>query len=123
MLFLGLTAVTIASWTRHPRIVEAAEFLVRDRSGNVLARLGQAGSGDTCLTLRANQNVSVANLCVQNAEGASLDLHNLKSESRAMLTPGFTMSEPMVRFTAGLTVVEDGKEIGSNSPRMIKSHD
>ena len=74
--------------------MEANEFLLMGRAGNVVARLGQYDFGDTCLTLTANQNVSVASLCVQNNEGAFLDLHNLKSESRVTLTPGFNLYEP-----------------------------
>ena len=56
---------------------------------NVAARLGQNGFGDTCVTLMAKEKVAVASMCVQDEEGSSLDLHNLKSESRATLTPGF----------------------------------
>src|SRR5580704_8265473 len=95
VLFLCLTAACLIAWFGHPKTVEAAEFLVRGRQGNVVARLGQLNFGDTCLTLTANQNVSVANLCVQNDEGTYLDLHNLKSESRATLTPGFSICEPL----------------------------
>jgi len=52
--------------------------------------LGQNGFGDRCLTLMAKEKVAVASMCVQDEEeGSSLDLHNLKSESRATLTPGF----------------------------------
>jgi hypothetical protein len=108
VMFLCLTAACLTTWFRHPKTVDAAEFLVRDRAGNVVARLGQRRFGDTCLTLTSDGNVSVANLCVQNAEGAYLDLHNLKSESRATLTPGFRMYEPMSRFQAA----ENGHEIG-----------
>jgi hypothetical protein len=103
--------------------MEASEFLVRDRAGNVVARLGQSGFGDTCLTLTANQNVSVADLCVQNGEGASLDLHNLKSESRATLTPGFKMYEPMSHVQAALVIVENGHKISGIASHAIKKPD
>jgi hypothetical protein len=119
MLFLCLTAACLTTWFRHPKTVDAAEFLVRDRAGNVVARLGQLGFGDTCLTLTANGNISVANLCVQNAEGAYLDLHNLKSESRATLTPGFSMYEPITRFQAALGITENGHETASRHARPI----
>ena len=117
VLFLFLLAGSIANWTRHPRTVEANEFLLRDRAGNVVARLGQYDFGDTCLTLTANQNVSVANLCVQNSEGASLDLHNLKSESRATLTPGFSMYEPLFHIQPALVITDHGQVI-VQSPKM-----
>ena len=74
---------------RHPQTVEANDFLLRGHAGNVAARLGQNGFGDTCLTLMAKEKVAVASMCVQDEEGFGLDLHSLKSESRARLTPGF----------------------------------
>jgi hypothetical protein len=88
-----------------------------------VARLGQDGFGDTCLILTAKQNVSVANLCVQNSEGASLDLHNLKSESRATLTPGFNLYEPMFHLQPALIITEHGQVIDPISPQTIKKPD
>ncbi|HTG28245.1 MAG TPA: hypothetical protein VK818_08480 [Methylomirabilota bacterium] len=81
ILFILLAASSIASWTKRTKTIEANEFLVRDRAGKIVARLGHDDFGDTCLTLTAQQSVSVANLCVQDSEGSSLDLHNLKSDS------------------------------------------
>lgn len=104
ILFLCLCAAGFAIWPRRPQAVEANEFLLRDQKGNVLARLGQSVFGDTCLTLTARDNVSVASLCVQNTEGSILDLHNLKSESRAVLTPGFNTFEPMTRIQPALII-------------------
>jgi hypothetical protein len=86
--------------------VIAEEFLLQDRSGNILARLGQYGFGDTCRTLIAKQNVSVTSLCVQDEEGASLDLHNLKNESRVMITPAFHLYEPKSRVLPALVMSE-----------------
>ncbi len=106
VLFLCLTILVIANWTRHPKTVEASEFLVKDRFGNVVAKLGQSDFGDTCLTLTAKQSVSVASLCVQDEEGSSLDLHNLKSDSRATLTPGFNSNEPNFHFQPALVINE-----------------
>jgi hypothetical protein len=106
VLVLCLAAASLANWTRHPKTIDANEFLLKDRNGNVVARLGQFDFGETCLTLTAKQDVSIANLCVQNDEGASLDLHNLKSESRAMLTPGFNLYEPSGHFQPALVINE-----------------
>jgi hypothetical protein len=89
LALLCLATLTVANWRRHPQTVEANELLLRGHSGNVAARLGQNGFGDTCLTLMAKEKVAVASMCVQDEEGSSLDLHNLKAESRAALTPGF----------------------------------
>jgi hypothetical protein len=106
LLFLFLAGMSMANWNRHPAIVRANEFLLTDRAGNVVARLGQYGYGDTCLTLTAKAHVSVANLCVQDDEGSSLDLHNLKAESRATLTPGFNVYEPLFHFRPALVISE-----------------
>jgi hypothetical protein len=104
--FLCLAAVSAATWVRHPKSLEANEFVVRDPAGNIVARLGQDNLGDTCLTLKAKENVAVASLCVQDKEGSSLDLHNLKSGSRAMLTPGFYSYEPLFQFQPALVITE-----------------
>jgi hypothetical protein len=104
--FLCLAAAGAVTWTRHPKTLEANEFVVRNLSGDIVARLGQDNLGDTCLTLKAKENVAVASLCVQDKEGSSLDLHNLKSESRAMLTPGFYSYEPFFQFQPALVINE-----------------
>jgi hypothetical protein len=106
-LFLCLAVATVANWTRHhARTVEANEFLLKDLAGNVVARLGQSDIDDTCLNLTAKQNVSIANLCVQDGEGASLDPFNVKSQSSATLTPGFYVYEPLHHFQPGLTITD-----------------
>ena len=99
-----LATVIVANSWKHPNTVEANQFLVRDRAGNVTARLGQDSFGDTCLTLVAEQNISIASMSVQGRGGASLDLHNLKSESSATLTPGFYMFEPLAQVQLALIV-------------------
>jgi len=48
LALLCLATLTVANWRRHPQTVEANEFLLRGHSGNVAARLGQNGFGDTC---------------------------------------------------------------------------
>jgi hypothetical protein len=123
VLFLCLVAGNVANWKRHPRTLEANEFLLKDRAGNVVARLGQYNFGDTCLSLTANQNISVANLCVQNNEGSSLDLHNLKSESRVTLTPGFNLYEPPSHFEPALVITEHGQVIGRVSSHTVTAPD
>lgn len=123
LLFLCLAAGTIATWERHPKSAEANEFLLRDHAGNVMASLGQDRFGNTCLILTAKQNVSVASLCVQNDEGASLDLHNLKSESRATLTPGFNLYEPLSHLQPALVITEHGQVIDRVSSHAIKIPD
>ena len=104
MLFILLAAASVASWTKRTKAIEANEFLVRDRAGRIVARLGHHDFGDTCLTLTAQQSVSVASLCVQDSEGSSLDLHNLRSDSPATLTPGFNTYEPTFHFQPALII-------------------
>lgn len=111
VLFLVLVVTCITNWRKHPTTIEANEFLLMDKVGNVVARLGQ-DTGDTCLILKANQNVSIAELCVQNNEGASLDLHNLKSESRAVLTPGFKTREPLDEIRPVMLLTDHSQIIG-----------
>lgn len=123
VLFLCLAAGSIAAWERHPKTVEANEFLLKDRAGNVVARLGEEAYGDSCLTLTAIHNVSVASLCVQNNEGAILDLHNLRTESRATLTPGFNLSEPMSRLQPALVITERGQVIERFPPHASNMPD
>jgi hypothetical protein len=96
--------MNISIWTRHSKTMEANEFILKDPAGNVLARLGQYDFGATCLIMTAKQDVSEASLCVQDSEGSSLDLHNLKSGSRAMLTPGFNLFEPTSYFQPSLVI-------------------
>ena len=103
---LFLAAASAANWRRHPRSIEANEFLVRGPAGNIAAKLGQDSFGDTCLTLTAKENVAEASMCVQDREGSSLDLHNLKSESRTTLTPGFYSYEPLFHFQPALVINE-----------------
>lgn len=100
---LCLAVLIAANLRRQAKTVEANEFLLRSLSGNVAARLGQDGFGDTCLTLTAKGQIAVASLCVQD-DGSFLDLHNLKSDSRAMLTPGFSSYEPFFRFQPALVI-------------------
>lgn len=101
---LGLAALSIANFRRHAQTVEANEFLFKDRAGNIAARLGKDGFGDTCLTLTAKEHVAVASMCVQDGVGSSLDLYNSKSGSRAMLTPGFYITEPYMAVDPALVI-------------------
>ena len=123
-LIILFAASSVASWTKHPKTIEANEFLLRNPAGKIVARLGQFDFGDTCLTLTAQQNVSVANLCVQDSEGSRLDLHNLKSDSRAMLTPGFNTYEPTFHIQPALVInhrAEDPKIVlhGPNGQTLV----
>jgi hypothetical protein len=101
---LCLVALNIASSRRHAQTIEANEFVLRDTAGNIAARLGKDKFGDTCLSLTAKENVADASICVQDGVGSYLDLFNLKSGSRAMLTPGFYMVEPYMPVEPALVI-------------------
>lgn len=92
-LFLALAGLLFATWRRHSKTLEGSQLVLRDDAGAVFAKLAKSKNGDACLTLESKGNASAADLCVQDLEGAFLDLHNLKSNSRAMLSPGFYMRE------------------------------
>ena len=98
LLFLGIGGLEAAHWLKPVHIVEANTFLLKDGDGNIVGRLGDVGFGDTCLTLTAADHSSAAELCVQRRNGSVLDLHNMKSEARAMFTPGFDIVEPLQRM-------------------------
>jgi hypothetical protein len=109
LLFLCLAAASLAIWTKHPKKVVADELLLKDPNGHVSARLGQDNFGSAYLTLTAKNSVSVASLCVEDDEGASLDLHNLKSKSRATLTPGFNLYEPNFHLAPMFLITDHGQ--------------
>jgi hypothetical protein len=101
---LCLAALNVANFRRHAETIEANEFVLKDRAGNVAARLGKDSLGDTCLTLTAREHAAVASMCVEDDVGSSLDLYNRKPESRAVLTPGFHLSEPYMPVDPALII-------------------
>jgi len=107
LLILCLVVVVIASRPRHPRIVEATRLVLKDEAGNAVATLGKEGFGETCLTLSGKAHAAVSSFCGADDGGSSLDLHDLQTESRVLLTPGFTGYEPLMNFPAGLLIEKD----------------
>lgn len=110
VLIVCLGAAVCALWTKHPATIEAREFVVRDSAGITVARLGREAFGDTCLELTAKGDASIASLCVQNEEDAILDLHNLKTESRATLTAGVWLHEGPGALAPGLVISSTAKD-------------
>lgn len=76
----------------------------------MFAKLAKSKFGDSCLTLESKENTSEASLCAQDLEGTFLDLHNIKSDSRAMLTPGFYMTEPMMPISPAFVINDHQNE-------------
>jgi hypothetical protein len=128
-LIVGLLVLILfcllASLMRRPAIVEANQLLLKDHNGNVIAKLGDAGYGSTCLTLRAQANGPTSELCVEQ-HGSYLGLIG-PNDSRAILTPGYTTVEPYMRFGPGLYIGEnDGQNfvnvsVGAET-KMVISH-
>lgn len=110
LLILCLVAVVIASRPRQPKIVEGTRLVLKDEAGNVVASLGKEDFGETCLTISAKAHAAVSALCVADDGGSSLDLHDLQTESRVLLTPGFTGHEPLLQFPAGLLIEKDASK-------------
>ena len=109
-LIVGLLAVIFTNHFQRPTSLEATEFLLKDSAGNVVARLGAAKFGGTCLTLMAKEHAADAQLCVHD-NGSYLALLNHQGDSRVSLSPGFTGYEPLTRFPAGLYI---GQDLGKN---------
>jgi len=110
-LIVALVTITLANHFQRPTSLEATEFLLKDSAGNVVARLGAAEFGGTCLTLKAKEHAADAQLCVHDDDGSYLALSNHHGDSRVSLSPGFTGYEPLTRFPAGLYI---GQDLGKN---------
>jgi hypothetical protein len=83
--------------------LEVTELVVKDRRGNVVARLGSADFG-TCLELTGYQGATNARVCVDNVYGSYLNLENRKPEARAFLSAGETLREPYGKLVPGLII-------------------
>jgi hypothetical protein len=105
LLVLILFSLVVGLMHR-PATVEANQILLKDKKGNVIAKLGDEGYGDTCLTLLEPANGLTSNLCVEQS-GSFLVLSS-PNDSRAILTPGFTTIEPSMRVSPGLHIGENG---------------
>ena len=105
---LLVTLAGFAVWvqTRKPGVVEAREFVVKDASGNVVARLGGTGYGSTCLGLMGTEKVTYASLCVDNHYGSNLQLEN--GLIRAFLSAGADGKEGPGRLLPAFGIAEEG---------------
>jgi hypothetical protein len=110
VLILCVAALIVAGQIKHSKVLEATQLVLKDDAGKVIAMLGKGGFGSTCLSLSAKENAAIAELCADGDGGGYLDLHNLRTESRVTLTPGFTMYEPLAHFPAGLLIEKDSNK-------------
>lgn len=108
LLILVLFSLVLGGLTRRPKTVEANQILLKDKKGNVIAKLGDEGYGDTCLTLLAQANGPRSELCVDQS-GSFLVLSG-PNDSRVSLTPGFSTIEPLMPISPGLYIGENNGE-------------
>jgi hypothetical protein len=88
MLLSALFAVFVL--LRHPRkenTLEANEFVVTDKAGHVMARLGSSPVG-TCLEILGKTKEATATLCAGDESGSELLLTTHHGRSRAFLSAG-----------------------------------
>jgi hypothetical protein len=111
LLIAFLSAIVILGEIRHPKTVEANQFLLKDGKGNIVAKLGQMDFGGTCLTLNAKAHGADAELCVNDDDSSALVLLDHHGDSRVSLSPGFNLYEPLNRVAPGLYI---GEELGKN---------
>jgi hypothetical protein len=104
-LILVLFSLVLGGLTRRPETVEANQILLKDKKGNLIAKLGDEGYGSTCLTLFAQVNGPRSELCVDRS-GSFLVLSG-PNDSRVSLTPGFSTIEPSMPIAPGLYIGEN----------------
>jgi hypothetical protein len=110
-LIVLFTSLFFARAATRKDVLQAKEFILRDDSGRVLARLSNDGWG-TCLELRGKERVSEAYLCVGDHYGSSLTLLNEHGSTRAFLSAGFEMHEGGRSLVPGLVIAEaDGRNL------------
>ncbi len=113
---LGLCIVLLALFTililtervRTKNTLEAKEFLLRDRSGQVVARLGSNSVG-TCFEILGKTKGASAIMCAGDESGSDLLLTTRHGESRAFLSAGGRMYESVGEsMLPGLIIAENG---------------
>lgn len=112
-LCLLLSAALLLSWVATIRkgVLTANEFVLKDRSGRVLARLGSDGS-ETCFQLMGEANGATASLCAGDEVGTSLMLDNRRSQSRAFLSAGTKLREGPGTILPGIVITHsNGKDV------------
>jgi len=84
--------VATMGYVRTKNTVDAKEFLLRDQSGQIVARFGSRSVG-TCLEVFGKTKNASATLCAGDESGSGLALTTNHGESRAVLSAGGTMYE------------------------------
>lgn len=107
LLFAVMLGLLVAGQIKNQKTVEAKEFILRDQSGNVAARLGHTDM-QTCLELLSHTKVMTAEICVGDDYGSSLALANRRLQARAFLSAGTRLSESGTGpLSPGLTLAQE----------------
>jgi hypothetical protein len=79
--------VALGFGLRNRSKIEVNEVLIRDQSGDIVARLG-GGKRGVCLSLIASTKLARADLCTSNSGGATLYLRDEQHKATAELSAG-----------------------------------
>jgi hypothetical protein len=110
VVVLGVfTAFVLRERVRAKDTLEAKEFLLKDQSGQTLARLS-SGSVGTCFEILGKTNQASAMLCAGDESGSDLLLTTEHGTSRAFLSAGGRMYESVGEsILPSLMIAQDGK--------------
>lgn len=109
LAFIVLTGLIVIVMLRVlPRkTIEAREFLLKDRSGQILARLGATELSGTCFEILGKKKDASATLCAGDESGSDLQLTTHHGQSRAYLSAGGKMFEALGQsITPSLTITD-----------------
>jgi hypothetical protein len=118
VLAVCLVAFILALRTWPSDKIRAREFILINRSGEVLARLTKKSSG-ACFEMTGKNKIATAELCSEDDYGTSLMLMNNRGSSWAILSAGGKVLEPLSTISPELSI---GEQNGSNFIRATVGH-
>jgi hypothetical protein len=108
IVVLAGSIVIVMLRTQPRKTVEAREFLLKDQSGQVLARLGATGLTGTCLEILGKAKEASATICAGDESGSDLQLTTHRGQSRAYLSAGGKLYEALGQTIAPSLIIADG---------------
>jgi hypothetical protein len=109
LLSMVALALIVTSHFHEKRVLEAQELLLKDSSGDVVARLGSRAVG-ACFELFGKTKDASAVLCAGDDAGADLLLTTHHGDSRALVSAGGKMYETVGATTVpSLLIAQGGK--------------
>ena len=109
LLSMVAIALVVVSHFHEKRILAAREFLLKDSSGDVVARLGSGAVG-ACLEVFGKTKDASAVLCAGDDAGANLLLTTHHGDSRALMSAGGKMYETVnAPAVPSLLIAQGGK--------------